>query len=122
MKDLLATRFADAIKVRVVCDNLNTHRMGAFYEAFGPIEARALCRRIEFIYTPKHGSWLNISENELSCFTRQCIDDRRFETIEEMQEESTAWCMATNATERGVDWQFTVDDAHQKLRSLYPNI
>ena len=121
MKELLATRFADALKVRVVCDNLNTHTMGAFYKAFDPMEARALCRRIEFIYTPKHGSWLNIAENELSCFTRQCLSDRRFETIEEMQEESTAWSMATNATQRGVDWQFTVDDAHRTLRSLYPN-
>ena len=108
--------------MRVVCDNLNTHRLGAFYAAFDAVEARALCRRIEFIYTPKHGSWLNIAENELSCFTRQRISGRRFETIEAMQEESTAWSWATNATERGVDWQFTVDDAHQKLRSLYPNI
>ena len=78
MARLLEGRYAACDKVIVVCDNLNTHTKGAFYEAFEPERARALVRRIEFCYTPKHGSWLNIAENELSSLTRQCVADRRF--------------------------------------------
>ena len=122
MKELLQTRYADAEKVILVCDNLNTHTMGAFYDAFPPEEARAIVRRLEFRFTPKHGSWLNIAENELSCMTRQCLKGRRIEDIELLREETEAWSAATNEKQRGVEWQFTVDDARTKLTSLYPKI
>ncbi len=88
---ILENRYADCEKVQLVCDNLNTHTKGAFYEAFEPERARQLVQRIEFCYTPKHGSWLNIAENELSAMTRQCIDGRRFEDIETLRVETTAW-------------------------------
>lgn len=122
MKELLQTRFTNAEKVILVCDNLNTHTMGAFYDAFPPEEARTLVRRLEFHYTPKHGSWLNIAENELSCMTRQCLKGRRMEDIELLREETEAWSAATNEKQRGVEWQFTIDDARTKLASLYPKI
>ena len=83
MENLLRTRYASAKKVILVCDNLNTHTKGAFYEAFDAGKARSLVRRLEFCHTPKHGSWLNIAENELSSMTRQCVTGRRFATIED---------------------------------------
>src|SRR6202051_2324476 len=95
MAPLLRTRYAAAEKVILVCDNLNTHTMGAFYEAFAPEEARQLARRLEFRYTPKHGSWLNIAENELSSLYRQCLRDRRFGLIAELRRETAAWPHAT---------------------------
>lgn len=119
---LLRTRYANAEKIILVCDNLNTHTKGAFYEAFDPATARALVRRIEFRYTPKHGSWLNIAECELSAMTRQCTKGRRFGTIEELRSETAAWATNTNAKQRGVDWQFRTDDARKKLKSLYPKL
>jgi hypothetical protein len=122
IKELLTTRFAEAEKVLLVCDNLNTHTKGAFYEAFPSEQARALVQRLEFHYTPKHGSWLNIAENELSCMTRQCLKGRRTEDIELLREEIEAWATATNQNQRGVKWQFTIEDARTKLTSLYPNI
>ena len=122
LERLLRTRYADAEKVILICDNLNTHTIGAFYEAFPPEQARAIVRRLEFCHTPKHGSWLNIAENELSSMTRQCVTGRRFETIEALSSETTAWHEHSNATQRGVDWQFKVCDARMKLRSIYPKI
>lgn len=122
MAELLRTRYARAEKVIVVCDNLNTHTPGAFYEAFDAETARSLVRRLEFRHTPKHGSWLNIAENELSALTRQCVHGRRFATIEELRQETTAWHEYTNDKQRGVDWQFRLDDARVKLKSLYPKI
>ena len=122
MASLLRGRFRKAEKVILVCDNLNTHTMGAFYEACAADEARELVRRLEFRYTPKHGSWLNVAENELSSLYRQCLRDRRFGTIEELREEAEAWSQASNAKQRGVDWQFRIDDARTKLKSLYPKI
>ena len=119
---LLRTRYANAKKVILVCDNLNTHTKGAFYQAFEPEKARAIVRRLEFRHTPKHGSWLNIAENELSSMTRQCVSGRRFGTIEQLQQETGAWQQASNTKKRGVGWQFQVDDARVKLRSLYPNL
>lgn len=121
MADLLRSRYVDAEKVILVCDNLNTHTMGAFYEAFPASEARELVRRLEFRYTPKHGSWLNISENELSSLTRQCLKGRRIGNIAELRRQTAAWATASNGKQRGVDWQFTIDDARFKLKSLYPN-
>lgn len=122
MASLLQTRYATVKKVILVCDNLNTHTMGAFYETFGPEAARALIRRIEFRYTPKHGSWLNVAENELSSLYRQCLRDRRFGQIVELRREAEAWSQASNEKQRGVDWQFRIDDARTKLKSLYPKI
>jgi DDE superfamily endonuclease len=122
MAHLLRTRYRSATKVIVVCDNLNTHTKGAFYEAFEPATARVLVRRMAFCYTPKHGSWLNIAENELSALTRQCVTDRRFATVEELRAQTTAWHEQKNARQRTVDWQFKVDDARVKLKSIYPNL
>lgn len=122
VEQLLQTRYATAQKVILVCDNLNTHTMGAFYEAFEPEKARSLVRRLEFRHTPKHGSWLNVAENELSSMTRQCVKGRRFATIELLQAETAAWQQHSNAKQRGVDWQFKVDDARRKLKSVYPKI
>lgn len=119
---LLDTRYARADKVVLVCDNLNTHTKGAFYEAFPPEQARAYVRRLEFTYTPKHGSWLNIAENELSSLTRQCLRGRRLGDLATLRAETTAWHQASNAKQRGVDWQFQIADARGKLRSLYPKI
>jgi hypothetical protein len=108
--------------VILVCDNLNTHTKGAFYEAFEPERARSLVRRIEFRNTPKHGSWLNIAENELSSLTRQCVAGRRFPDMETLTRETSAWSIDVNSRQRGVDWQMKVDDARSKLRSVYPKI
>jgi DDE superfamily endonuclease len=122
MKRLLIDRYAAAETVILVCDNLNTHTLGAFYEAFTASEAYDLASRIELRFTPKHGSWLNIAENELSSMTRQCIQGRRFSTIEELKTETNAWQNAINDRKRGVNWQFKLDDARIKLTSLYPKI
>jgi hypothetical protein len=121
-QELLRTRYASADKVILVCDNLNTHTIGAFYEAFAPEQARAIVRRLEFRHTPKHGSWLNIAENELSSMTRQCVHGRRFATIDLLRSETIAWHTHSNARQRGVDWHFKVGDARRKLKSVYPKI
>jgi hypothetical protein len=120
--ELLKTRYASAEKVILICDNLNTHTKGAFYEAFDPETARAILRRLEFRHTPKHGSWLNVAENELSSMTRQCVTGRRFATIDKLRSETAAWQEHSNAKQRGVDWQFRVDDARIKLKSVYPKM
>lgn len=122
MARLLRTRYRDAKKVILVCDNLNTHTRGAFYEAFPPEEARELVKKLEFRFTPKHGSWLNISENELSSMTRQCLKDRRIGNIGTLREETQAWAEHNNSNRRDVDWQFKVENARTKLTSLYPKI
>ena len=119
---LLRARYKSAKKVILVSDNLNTHTKGAFYETFEPEKARSLVRRLEFCHTPKHGSWLNIAENELSSMTRQCITGRRFATVAELREQTAAWHDHSNARQRGVDWQFKLDDARVKLRSVYPKL
>ena len=119
---LLDTRYADVERVTLVCDNLNTHTKGAFYEAFPPEEARDYVRRIDFVYTPKHGSWLNVAECELSCMTSQCLKDRRIGDIGTLQSEIAAWSTRINDKQRAVDWQFTIDKARVKLKRLYPKI
>lgn len=119
---LLDTRYAQAEKVILICDNLNTHTKGAFYETFPPEQARSYLRRLEFRYTPKHGSWLNIAENELSSLTRQCLQGRRLGDLELLRLETTAWHKASNDKQRGVDWQFKIENARHKLKSLYPKI
>ena len=88
---LLEGRYAECPRVTLVCDNLNTHTKGAFYEVFEPVRARELVRRLEFCYTPKHGSWLNIAENELSAMTRQCLRERRIGDLETLHGEVSAW-------------------------------
>ena len=122
VEELLRTRYVSADKVVLVSDNLNTHTKGAFYDAFEPEKARAILRRLEFCHTPKHGSWLNIAENELSSMTRQCIKDRRFAIIDAIRKETSAWHHHSNARQRGVDWQFRIEDARIKLKSVYPKI
>jgi hypothetical protein len=122
VSQLLDGRYADCAKVTLVCDNLNTHTKGAFYEAFPPEQARAYVQRLDFCYTPKHGSWLNVAECELSCLTSQCLHGRRIGEVTELHSEIAAWSDKTNAKQRGVDWQFRIDDARTKLKRLYPKI
>lgn len=122
MEALLNGKYSEAVKIILVCDNLNTHTIGAFYEAFSPDKARELSKRIEFHFTPKHGSWLNIAENELSSMTRQCMAKRRIGSIKKLRTEIGAWAKASNDENRGVDWQFKIEDARVKLKSIYPNI
>jgi hypothetical protein len=119
---LLDTGYAHCAKVTLVCDNLNTHTKGAFYEAFPPEVARAYVKRIDFCHTPKHGSWLNVAECELSCLTSQCLSDRRIGELAKLQSEIGIWADKTNAKQRGVDWQFKITDARIKLKRLYPVI
>jgi hypothetical protein len=122
MAGLLEGRYAGCEKVIVVCDNLNTHTKGAFYEVFEPERARRLVRRLEFRHTPKHGSWLNIAENELSAMARQCVSGRRFGDIETLRRETSAWSSDVNRRQKGVDWQMKIADARTKLASVYPQI
>lgn len=119
---LLDGGYADCERVTLVCDNLNTHTKGAFYETFEPEKARAYVRRLEFCYTPKHGSWLNIAENELSCMTSQCLNGRRIGELAILQEEINAWSIDVTDRQRGVDWQMKIEDARCKLKSVYPKI
>lgn len=118
---LLNEDYPDAKKVTLVCDNLNTHTLGSFYKAFAPEEARRLIGRLEIHHTPKHGSWLNIAEIELSVFTGQCLG-RRISTIEALASEAKAWARCRNENQKSVDWQFTTADARVKLKRLYPQI
>jgi hypothetical protein len=117
---MLDTRYADCPHVILVCDNLNTHTKGAFYEAFEPGRARAYLQRIRFCYTPKHGSWLHGAECELRCLTSQCLSDRRIGERTELQTEIAVWSDKTNAKQRGVDWQFRIENARVKLKRLNP--
>lgn len=119
---LLDGRYASCEQVVLVCDNLNTHTRGAFYEAFPPVQARNYVRRLHFCPTPKHGSWLNVAECELSALTRQCVSGRRFGDIVILRREINAWSKDVNKHQRGVDWQMKVDDARRKLKSVYPKI
>ncbi len=116
---LLTIDYPDADRVVLVMDNLNTHTIGSLYEAFEPEKARALAERLEIHYTPKHGSWLNIAEIELSALTRQCLT-RRIDDLDVLNTELAAWQQATNTDQRQVHWQFTTTHARIKLRHLYP--
>lgn len=122
MACLLEGRYASCAKVILVCDNLNTHTKGAFYEVFEPERARSLVRRLVWCHTPKHGSWLNIAENELSAITRQCVKGRRFGDIGTLRSETSAWSRDVNRRQKGVEWQMKIDDARTKLASVYPKI
>jgi len=116
---LLTHDYPTAKKVVLVMDNLNTHTTGSLYEAFPPDKAFALAQRLEIHHTPKHGSWLNIAEIELSRLTRQCLD-RRIGDLDTLNTELTAWQHDTNTNQRQVNWQFTTTNARIKLRHLYP--
>jgi hypothetical protein len=118
---LLDVDYPDAQKIILVCDNLNTHKVASLYEAFEPREARRLVERLEMHYTPKHGSWLNVAEIELSVLTKQCLG-RRIPDMVTLQQEAQAWYRKRNANQKAVDWQFTTDDARVKLKKLYPQI
>jgi hypothetical protein len=119
IKELADVRYPGADLIRLVCDNLNTHKIGALYETFPPEQARQIAKRLEIHYTPKHGSWLNIAEIELSALTRQCLD-RRIPDIETLRNETGTWERIRNGQQKSVDWQFTTEDARIKLRRLYP--
>ena len=121
VRDLLEVRYPHAEKVVLVMDNLNTHKPAALYEAFEPAVARALLERLEIHHTPKHGSWLNMAEIELSVLSRQCLD-RRIPDLETLTREVAAWERARNADPRPVNWRFTTPDARIKLKRLYPSI
>jgi hypothetical protein len=121
MKQLSDEHYPEAQTIVLVCDNLSTHSPAAFYEAFEPEEARRLTQRFEWHYTPRHGSWLNVAEMELSVLARQCLD-RRIPDREALVREVTAWERQRNNARVKADWQFTTDDARLKLRKLYPTI
>lgn len=121
ISELLEIDYPDAEKVILVCDNLNTHTFGALYAAFKPEKAFHLLKRLEIHYSPKHGSWLNIAEIELSALTRQCLD-RRVKNLEILRDETKKWEHNRNENQKSVDWQFTTSDARIKLKRLYPQI
>lgn len=114
-------RYKNAERITLVCDNLNTHNFGSLYAAFPPEEASRLMQRLELVYTPKHGSWLNMAEPELSVLTRQCLSDR-VESQKEVERRTTDWESDRNTRQKGIDWQFTTDTARVKLKRLYPKI
>ena len=119
IRHLLEKDFPDAEKIVLVMDNLNTHTKGALYKVFSPEEASKMLDRLEFHYTPKHGSWLNIAEIELSVLTQQCLA-RRIPDMNSLNKETVAWNQVRNEMQKGVDWQFTTEDARIKLKRLYP--
>ncbi len=118
MKWLVDERYPEAEVIRVVLDNLNTHAPGSLYEAFEPAEARRLVEKLEFHYTPKHGSWLNMAEIELSILQRQCLK-RRIADEETLKHEIEAWEQQRNKTKETIDWRFSITDAREKLKRLY---
>jgi hypothetical protein len=121
IKELLDVDYPDAETVVLIWDNLNTHTPASLYKAFEPAEARRLLDRLEIHYTPKHGSWLDVAEIELSVFTKQCLA-RRIDNIETLRSEAKAWADARNSAQTGVDWQFTNEQARIKLKHLYPQV
>lgn len=121
IRAMLDERYPEAIKVRLVLDNLNTHTTASLYETFPAPEARRLAERIEFHYTPKHGSWLNVAEIELSALASQCLD-RRIASLVILTQEIDAWQKHRNNRPKPIDWQFTTCKARIKLKRLYPNL
>jgi hypothetical protein len=121
IKELVDEDYPEAEKIVLVMDNLNTHKPASLYEAFEPAEARRLLDKLEIHYTPKHGSWLNMAETELSVLSRQCLD-RRIDNQPELTGEVAAWEHRRNDAEVTVDWRFTTADARIKLKRLYPSI
>ena len=121
IKAMLDERYPTAVKVRLVMDNLNTHTIASLYETFEPAEARRLAERLDIHYTPKHGSWLNMAEIELSALKSQCLD-QRLPDIDTMAGEIAAWECRRNNRQAKIDWQFTTKDARIKLKRLYPQL
>lgn len=121
IKELLEVHYPEAEKVLLVQDNLNTHSGGSLYEKFKPDEARRLLDRIEFHYTPKHGSWVNMAETEIGILRRQCLD-RRIDGLPELASEVAAWQKDRNARQARIHWTFTLAAARLKLKKLYPTI
>ena len=121
IKELLTVHFPNAIKIRLVQDNLNTHVLDSLYKAFPAKEARELARRLEFHYTPKHGSWLNMAEITISVLAGQCIN-RRISDLDTLNKELTAWSSEYNQNRTPIKWQFTTEDARVKLVRLYPQV
>jgi hypothetical protein len=119
VRELLEVRYPDAAQVVLVLDNLNTHTPASLYEAFPPAEAKRLADRLEIHYTPKHGSWLNMAEIELSVLARQCLG-QRLPDLADLRREVAAWEAARNAAAQAIDWRFTTADARIKLKRLYP--
>lgn len=113
--------YPKASKVTLVLDNLNTHSTGSFYETFKPQEAKRLMDRIDFVFTPKHGSWLNMAEIELNVLNKQCLN-RHIDNLKTIRREVAAWQRARNKKRKKVNWQFTTKDARIKLKKLYPSI
>ena len=120
IQSLLEDRYKDAERVTLVLDNLNTHSGASFYALHPPAEARQWLERLEFVYTPKHGSWLNMAEGEFSILQRQCLD-RRISDSETLKREVKAWQQHRNGHAVGANWQFTTTDARVKLTKLYPS-
>lgn len=116
-----APRHAHAERITLVCDQLNTHRLASLYEAFSPQEALRLADKLELVHTPKHGSWLNMAEPELSVLTRQCLG-QRIGRIESVREHAQRWAVTRNQRQTGIDWQFHTEQARTKLKYLYPKI
>ncbi len=121
MKYLVDEVYPSVIQIRVVQDQLNTHRPASLYKAFAPAEAKRILDKLEFHYTPTHGSWLNMAEIELSVLARQCLN-QRLPDLAQLQREVTAWQKRRNRLARKIDWRFTTDDARIKLKRLYPSI
>jgi hypothetical protein len=121
IKNMLDERYPDVVKVRLVLDNLNTHTAASLYQTFEPQEARRLAERLQFHYTPKHGSWLNVAEIELSVLQKQCLH-RRIPDMNTMGSEIAAWEGDRNNRPSKIDWQFTTSDARTKLKHLYPKL
>jgi len=120
MKELVDEHFPEAEVIRVVMDNLNTHSPASLYEAFEPEEARRISRKLEFHYTPKHGSWLNMAEIEIAVLSKQCLS-RRIDDIEKLKCETAAWESKRNDKGVTIEWQFTTTNARTKLKRLYPS-
>lgn len=121
IKQIADEWYKDATRITLVMDNLGTHKAGALYEAFEPAEAKRIWDRFDFVYTPKHGSWLNMAEIELNVLTAQCLN-RRIDDMETMKREVKAWQMHRNNKDAKIKWQFTAQDARIKLLKLYPSI
>ncbi len=121
IKDLVDVRYPEAERIVLVMDNLNTHSPSSLYEVFPPVEAKRLADKLEIHYTPKHGSWLNMAEIELSVLSRQCLE-RRVPDMETLQAEVAAWQERRNTAGGRINWRFTAEDARVKLKKLYPSI
>ena len=122
MKWLIDEVYPNVEKIVLVMDNLNTHTIASFYKVFSPEEAFRLTQKLEIHYTPKHGSWLDIAEIELSALSLQCLENKRIPTISVLNDILKAWSTTRNSLQKGVSWHFTTDDARTKLKHLYPII